>query len=83
MTVPDRGGAGSAGLPTCAGMGIQASPPRTLLWGTEAFVGRGYEPLSVWQHYATGVTGTALPTGHFLPEEAPGQVVAALHDFLP
>ena len=45
--------------------------PVLALWGTQAFVGRGYEPLSVWQQYATDVRGTALPTGHFLPEEAP------------
>jgi haloacetate dehalogenase len=56
--------------------------PVLALWGTEAFVGRGYEPLSVWQHYATDIRGAALPTGHFLPEEAPGRVAAALRDFL-
>jgi haloacetate dehalogenase len=56
--------------------------PALALWGTEAFVGRGYEPLRVWQQYATDVRGTALPTGHFLPEEAPGLVVEALRDFL-
>ena len=56
--------------------------PVLALWGTQAFVGRGYEPLSVWQQYATDVRGAALPTGHFLPEEAPGLVIAALRDFL-
>jgi haloacetate dehalogenase len=55
--------------------------PVLALWGTQAFVGRGYEPLGVWQQYATDVRGTALPTGHFLPEEAPGLVTAALRDF--
>ncbi len=45
-------------------------------------VGRGYDPLSIWQQYATDVRGTALPTGHFLPEEAPELVIAALRDFL-
>jgi haloacetate dehalogenase len=49
--------------------------------GQQAFVGRGYEPLSVWQQYATDVRGAALPTGHFLPEEAPDPVTAALRDF--
>ena len=49
--------------------------------GAQAFVGRGYEPLSVWQQYATDVRGVALPTGHFLPEEAPDLVTAALSDF--
>jgi haloacetate dehalogenase len=36
----------------------------------------------VWQQYATDVRGSALPTGHFLPEEAPDLVAAALRDFL-
>jgi haloacetate dehalogenase len=56
--------------------------PVLALWGTQAFVGRGYEPLEVWQQYATDVRGSALPTGHFLPEEAPDLVAAALRDFL-
>ena len=40
------------------------------------------QPLSVWQEYAIDVRGEALPTGHFLPEEAPDLVTAALRDFL-
>jgi haloacetate dehalogenase len=53
-----------------------------VLWGTQGFVGRGYQPLSVWQDYAIDVRGGALPTGHFLPEEAPDLVTTALRDFL-
>jgi haloacetate dehalogenase len=56
--------------------------PVLVLWGSQGFVGRGYHPLSVWQEYAIDVRGEALPTGHFLPEEAPPQVTAALRDFL-
>ena len=56
--------------------------PVLALWGTEAFVGRGYEPLKVWQQYATDLRGQALRTGHFLPEEAPGLVITALRNFL-
>jgi haloacetate dehalogenase len=55
--------------------------PVLVLWGTQSFVGRGYEPLSVWQQYATDVRGDALPVGHFLPEEAPDLVTAALRAF--
>jgi hypothetical protein len=32
----------------------------------------------MWRHVAPGA---ALPTGHFLPEEAPDLVTAALRDF--
>jgi haloacetate dehalogenase len=56
--------------------------PVLVLWGAQGFVGREYEPLTVWQEYATDVRGQALPTGHFLPEEAPALVTAALRDFL-
>jgi haloacetate dehalogenase len=53
-----------------------------VLWGSQGFVGRGYHPLSVWQEYAIDVRGEALPTGHFVPEEAPELVIEALRDFL-
>jgi haloacetate dehalogenase len=56
--------------------------PVLVLWGAQGFVGREYEPLTVWREYATDVRGQALPTGHFLPEEAPEAVAAALRDFL-
>ncbi len=41
-----------------------------------------YQRLAVWREYAPDVRGRALPTGHFLPEEAPDLVTAALRDFL-
>ena len=62
--------------------GQRVDCPVLVLWGTQGFVGRGYEPLSVWREYATDVRGEALPTGHFVPEEAPDLVIKALRDFL-
>jgi len=56
--------------------------PVLALWGAHGFVGRAYDPLAVWQDYATDVRGQVLPTGHFLPEEAPDLVTAALRGFL-
>jgi pimeloyl-ACP methyl ester carboxylesterase len=41
----------------------------------------GYGPLSVWQQYTPDVRANAPPVGHFLPEEAPDLVTAALRDF--
>jgi len=55
--------------------------PVLALWGAHGFVGRAYKPLEVWQQYAHDVRGLELPTGHFVPEEAPDLVTAALHDF--
>jgi haloacetate dehalogenase len=57
--------------------------PVLILWGNQGMVGGpAYNPLGIWQQYATDVRGHALPTGHFLPEEAPDLVTAALRDFL-
>jgi haloacetate dehalogenase len=56
--------------------------PVLVLWGERGFVGREYEPLTVWREYATDVRGHALPTGHFVPEEAPDPVIEALLNFL-
>jgi haloacetate dehalogenase len=56
--------------------------PVLVLWGADGIVGPAFDPLSVWNLYAADVRGRALPAGHFLPEEAPDLVAAALRDFL-
>jgi len=39
-------------------------------------------PLEVWGQWADDVTSIDFPCGHFLPEEAPEETLAALHEFL-
>ena len=53
--------------------------PVLVLWGSQSTVS---DPLGIWQQYASDVRTEAVPTGHFLPEEAPELVGAALHKFL-
>jgi haloacetate dehalogenase len=36
----------------------------------------------VWRRWASKVSGRSLSCGHFLMEEAPAEVAAALQDFL-
>src|SRR5262249_59076877 len=60
--------------------GQKVECPVLVLWGTQSMAAS--DPLGVWQQYAPDVHGNALPTGHFLPEEAPDLVSAALRDFL-
>jgi haloacetate dehalogenase len=62
--------------------GQRVECPVLILWGARSWVGRGYEPLTVWREYAADVRGGPLPTGHFVAEEAPDLVIAALRDFL-
>jgi haloacetate dehalogenase len=37
--------------------------------------------LSIWQRWATTVTGAAIDCGHYLPEENPQATAKALLDF--
>jgi haloacetate dehalogenase len=57
--------------------------PLLALWGAKGKVGVWYEPLEVWRRYASGeVTGSPVSSGHYLAEEAPQEVLAALEKFL-
>lgn len=57
--------------------------PLLALWGAKGKVGVWYEPLEVWRRYAEGpVNGGPVASGHYLPEEAPAEVLSALDGFL-
>src|SRR6266567_2129322 len=52
--------------------------PLLVLWGEKGFVGRKYDVLATWRERADHVQGQAIPSGHFLPEEAPEETYKAL-----
>jgi haloacetate dehalogenase len=55
---------------------------RVLLWGERGVVHRLFTPLEDWQaKCASEVTGRALPTGHYIAEEAPDLLTAELEAF--
>ncbi len=56
--------------------------PLLVLWGAKGVVARSYDVLAVWRERARQVSGRALDCGHFLPEEAPEETLAALLTFL-
>ena len=56
--------------------------PLLVLWGAEGVVGKMFDALALWREKAGDVSGRALPCGHFLPEEAPAETLAALQEFL-
>jgi haloacetate dehalogenase len=64
-----------------AAAGNRVEAPLLALWGAHSFVGRTYDVLDVWRGYAEDVSGAAVPSDHYLPEEAPQQVAEALGDF--
>jgi len=56
--------------------------PVLALWGKYGVIERVFNPLADWREVAKIVTGRALACGHFLPEEAPGQTLAEIRQFL-
>ena len=63
--------------------GLRVRCPLLALWGAKGKVGQWYAPLDVWRAYASGpVGGGAVASGHYLAEEAPEAVLAALDGFL-
>ena len=64
-----------------ADRGHRLTMPLLMLWGERSSQGSGYDILSVWRDHAEDVTGHAVDSGHFLPEEAPEDTYRALRDF--
>lgn len=63
--------------------GQRIACPLLALWGAKGKIGQWYDALAVWRDYATGpVSGHAVNSGHYLAEEAPEEVLAALEPFL-
>jgi len=63
--------------------GQRLACPLLVLWGAKGKIGQWYAPLDVWRGYAAGpITGGPVPSGHYLAEEAPAEVLAALAGFL-
>jgi haloacetate dehalogenase len=57
--------------------------PVLALWGAGGAVDEWYDPLAVWREWADDVQGHAVGAGHFLPEEAPEEIVRELQAFFP
>jgi haloacetate dehalogenase len=52
-----------------------------VLWGRHGVVEAQFDALALWEKAVPGVTGRAVDAGHYLPEEAPGEVLAEILDF--
>ncbi|MHA7142113.1 alpha/beta fold hydrolase [Arthrobacter sp. Sr33] len=61
---------------------LQISTPLRVLWGQHGVVGKQFDPLALWRELVPNVTGRALDAGHYLPEEAPADVLDEILSFL-
>jgi haloacetate dehalogenase len=64
-----------------ADRGGRLTIPLLVLWGGRSSQGSGYDVLSIWCDHAENVSGQAIDSGHFLPEEAPEETYRALRGF--
>lgn len=64
-------------------MGRRVQCPMLVLWGGKGRIGGWYDPVALWRDYCSApVTGHAVDSGHYLAEEAPAEVLAAVQPFL-
>jgi haloacetate dehalogenase len=61
--------------------GRRITCPVLVHWGAEEDA-MSDGPLEVWRHWADDVQGGPVPSGHFVPEEAPEELTASLGAFL-
>lgn len=62
--------------------GNRIACPLLVLWGVEGVIGKLFDPLEEWKKVAVDVAGAGLPSGHFIPEEAPEILLERVWDFL-
>lgn len=56
--------------------------PLLALWGEQGRMHTIFDVLATWREKAHRVDGHSLPCGHFIPEEAPDELLAELRPFL-
>ena len=62
--------------------GRKLQQPLLALWGEQGVVHQCFKPLDEWRKVALDVRGQPLPCGHYIPEEAPGELLEASLAFL-
>src|SRR5260221_465562 len=63
-------------------LGKKLSCPVLAIWGEQGKMHTLFDVLATWREKAADVRGHALPCGHFIPEEAPGELLRDLIPFL-
>ena len=61
--------------------GRRITCPVLVLWGGRGNLEDWYDVLEVWRGWADDADGRAVDSGHYIPEEAPEETLAALRTF--
>jgi haloacetate dehalogenase len=60
---------------------IKLNIPLRILWGDRGVVHKCFSPIDDWQVVANHVSGRTLPSGHYIPEEAPNELLTEILAF--
>jgi len=61
--------------------GKKLQMPLKVLWGEHGLVNKCFKPLDDWKEVAITVTGKAVPSGHYIPEEIPDLLLDEAKEF--
>jgi len=61
--------------------GNQIACPLRVLWGEHGVIEQCFDALAEWRKVARDVSGRALPSGHYIPEEVPDLLLAEILSF--
>ena len=56
--------------------------PTLVMWGEKGVVGKHFDVENVWRGWCSAARFAPMPSGHFIPEEAPATALAAIEKFL-
>lgn len=62
--------------------GRKITCPTLVMWGGKGVVAKHFDVEAVWRNWCTNPRFEAMPSGHFIPEEAPEAALRAIFEFL-
>lgn len=62
--------------------GRRITCPTLVMWGTQGVIGRHFDVQEIWSRWCNDARFAPMASGHFIPEEAPKEALAALTVFL-
>jgi haloacetate dehalogenase len=61
--------------------GKKLEMPVKVVWGEHGLVNKCFNPIEDWQEVALNVSGLAVPSGHYIPEEVPELLLSQARKF--
>lgn len=61
--------------------GRRLNMPIKVLWGEHGLVNKCFKPIEDWKEVAIDVSGMTVPSGHYIPEEIPEQLLSEAKKF--